>query len=594
MFTLILLALVLSAVLLVSASIIPSDVYIDNIVFNGKASTQQVMTFTCSETNNKGTLIVGNYLVNVTCNNPISNYALTEIARIPAVIEPLQNLACLVTDVSAYNQALLTQADQIISSTLSAGRRRRLLQLDPFADIASIINLAEIPKINAAYSLAQQDQTNIGILNTSLSLLTGNVTKLGGELQNLFAIVNQTNQEIIKVNNATIQDGIAISNLEAYTQAQTIAINNLTANTQAAVNALQAEITTNLNNLADFLNNNIPNATAKALANITTIMLNLTGSLQTQVNQILLDIQSGFTAENILIAAQEDIQSNRLLLQGLTAQVQSTIAGISEDMFIYETDPGVFPTPLTGIDLRNLQEAINVNYVTPIIGPRYEVHNVVMNFYLDTGAGLKLQIVQGTFTLLISTMIQYFGSENCTRTYIAPDWNGPLDLTPDGTTCTFYVEVVDTFCTTTVSPKFSWGSVTSPTLGSAACGTAPAFTNYAVLRTFTDYWNYVAVNLCPKRGNDTDNFYIWLERAQIAGTLNPPSGAICNAAWDAQLASIPTSGQSLAQVMLVAVNQVWGLANVDLSNKRLKLYGALPGQSNLIISYCVCDLYMTY
>lgn len=501
------LLLVLILFILTSASIIPSDVYTDNIVFEGKTSTQQVMTFTCSETNSQGTLIVGNYVVNVTCNNPVSNYDLTEIARIPAAIGALQTLACLVTDVSAYNQALLNQADSLITATLSSSARRRLLQTDgteknparrkltavtmvsgggyggAIADgvgiglgiYSSVVGTEALEKANEAYDLAQTDANTINQLTTQTTALASNVTILAGELLNLNTYVQNITTAITLLDIAQVNTTQAIRTLQAEVDVDQQTIKNLAGNTTAALNTIQGYLINNITSLANFVNTQVPNATAQAIAQVSTNLLNITQSLQTQVNQILQDLQVGFNAENSVIAAVEDLQSNRILLQGLTSQVQSLISLLPEDYFPFTTDPGVVPSVLTGENLRNLQEIIDVNYVTPQQSPisTYEVHNVQMNFYLDTGFGLQQQILLGTFQLPIETMLQYFSSDNCTRSYIAPDWNGPLDTTPDGTTCLFYIEVVDTYCNSFVKPYFSWGyNSTLPALAPYACGGA--------------------------------------------------------------------------------------------------------------------------
>lgn len=578
-----------------ASSIIPSSVITANINFNGQASQQQIISFQCSETNPSGILIVGQYVVNITCHNPVANYNLDEIARVPAAVDAFDNLICLVPNPAAFQKVLQDAADAAIGS-FAVGRR--LLSVDNIKYGSHKRGLKQIVDTVLALTALglsiyntvaiEKLQGQVGDLQTGLLNVTNQLVGQALLVQSLNTIAVNQQQEIGNLTLFDIGLNNTLTGIINANQGLNWAVGNLTLNTQTQFNALQGFIASNVTALQNFVNYQ-SNQTSLQFASVLTTVANLTTSLQNQINALNQNLQAGFNNFQLLTVQQQNAQSNTQLIQGITAKVQSLVETISNDMFPFFTDSGVSPSDLVGVDKRNFQEQIQIGYTTPQLASNspYQIHNTQMNFFIDTGFGLAQQLLQGAFPLQLETMIQFFGTSNCSRSYIAPSWAGPPDLIPDGTTCNFYIEVIDNYCNTLYTPssyptKFNWNSTGgSSQIQSSYCVGAgniqPSIST--VIKTYAQYYNYVQQTLCPARGNDTSLFFLSFTRAQTFGFFNP--SRLCNDQWDQMLTNSPTTGASLLQTLLYYVNLVWSLANIDLQKKKLKLFGALPGGVDL-------------
>jgi hypothetical protein len=587
--------------IIIHSAILPSSVYTQNIQFNGQPSTQQVMSFTCSDTNTQGTLLVGDYDVTITCNPPIIDYDITEINTIPTAVQLVENLVCLVTDETNFNQAIenanaqFLQQQQDTNDQIDAlGGRRRLLAIERFGTerkpllLAEGLSIAALAIASTALALGiknsidiKQLQNHFNELDDQTYLLTLQTLQLSGTVGGLQVENAKQGEQISDLNIAldntttTIQTQLTVQNQSLET------IRKLAQGTQDGLNALQIQIQETQQQTQFYINsqNNITHQQILALADV---LSSVTKKLQDEIDKTNIQLTTTIQNMNARDAAREDIQSDRVLIEGVTSMLFQSLARLDNALYAFWTDNGVKPGSLTGIDLRNTQEVVYVNFIAPLGDPnQYEIHNLRMKFYLDTEFGLQQQVEYGSNLLLLNTMVTYFSTDTCERAYVSPTQS------PDAfnnVTCRFWVEVEDTYCTSDVTPRAYWSDLSKININASLC-TVGAIqpTIYTVLKSFTAVQNYVAQQLCGKRGSDVNSkFMLYFVRRNVAGLFDPPRGSACNDPWDTMWQTALNTNQiSLLHLILGGVNQAWQIANVDLSKKRLKRVGAIPGGIDL-------------
>lgn len=580
--------IVLCLVGVYEAAIVPFSVTQSEILFDNKPSTQQTITFYCSETNAQGSLIVGNYDVHITCVPPVVQSTIQEIARIPERVElHSTDIACLVTDPERFLKAFRDAANEFIST----GNSRRLLsfktaigELQPharrlnfFADAIAIgLSTAALvigvrAEAKADFAIQKVDALDAVVKNNTQVLkdLRTVVKEHGEHISDINRMITNITKSIVESNEATIR--------LIDTQNNTIStLETLTHGVQNTLKELQDNIKSTQEQTAAYVNG-VNNQTHQQIISLAESMYSITESIKEEIKQIRVEHQITVQNINARDAAREDIASDRILMNSITAGVHLSLARLEDDMIAFLKNSGIAPTPLSGIDLVNLQEHMNIGFVTPVIGSVYEIHNVKMNYYLDTEYGIRMMVEQGTQVLSLSSMLTYFTTSNCKRAYI------PADQSPDpdnGIVCQLYLEVEEYYCQTTLSPIFDWEKHANQTvdLQSNWCVGAGNIQPVVktVIKTFEQYRNYIKTDLCPKRRSGT-KFQLHLQRGQAIGYFN--TSLECDIEWDTMLKKYGqgTGNPSLLFILLSTLNRVWSIANVDLAKRRIKRFGLLPG-----------------
>lgn len=594
------------------STILPSSVYTEIIQFNGQQSTQQTMTFTCSDTNPSGTLIVGNYLLDITCNAPEVDYRITELTTIPQSVVLMQNLACYATDAEAFQQAFQNSKQsflsniQDVSDSYSGNSNRRLLSTNarkllavtlPFGEIIDVAEegggggfLGKLANIGVA--IIATTALAIGIENTKqINVLHNQVDAINDEVASIATQVNKIDYVEIPLIQATdrhqgeqIQSlfyGVgnlssAVGNLQLGLNITNQNLQTLAAGTDKYLTQLRDQIhETQLQTAAAINSGN--NITHQAILSLADATVNSLQVLQSSMSKIQANLEIQIQNTNSMMANQEDVQSDRSLLAVLNQLVYDMIEALDSNYNLFTTDQGVSPGQLTGVDLRNTQESVYINYVTPTLGnSTYEIHSVRMRFYLDTYFGFQQQRQYGSQVILPNTITTYFTTPDCQRSYVPPN------QTPDpfnNVTCSFWVEVEDIYCVSNLTPKQYWTNTSVLDIPVSSCNVgAIATQSIQVLKTFDQFLSYVA-NLCGKRGSDVNSqFMLIFLRVLKGGLFDPPrTSDWCNAAWDTQFEQTSGSDSTLLRWLWGGMYGSWSLANVDLSNKRLKRYGNTPG-----------------
>jgi hypothetical protein len=575
-----------------NCAILPSSVLTENILFDGIPSTQQVITFTCSESNPQGQLQVGDYNVNIQCQAPVTEYILTEIARVPQAIFQHVDGSCSVSNPDAFTQLLNS-----LQNNLLPGTQRRLLEsveggeeleithryypaareLKQFDPVSFSIAVAALIKVTALEKQHNALSDKVDQYGVELKTVGDQLNELSYNVRQIYQIENSTQKEITILNQNMVIQNEAMANITNAQNSSISALQTLTQGTQNSLNKLQADLRYTQQQTAAFVNAQ-NNATDLKLIALADAMQQVTSILNTQITKLNLKLEQLKQNLNSRDSSIEDIYSNRVLLTATIASIHESISKVQQELFPLFTTPGVHPTSLSGVDLINLQEYVNVNFVTPSVGSVYEIHNVKMYFYLDTDLGLKQQVQLGVQVLPLESMITYFSSPGCQRAFVvnnaSPD---PISDIP----CGLWVETEDIWCSTTLSPAFDWGNRTQQVvqLDASFCtsgngGIQPS--TKKVLKSFDQFMSFVATDLCPKRRPGT-KFQLQFTRGQAIGYFDPLLD--CSIAWDDAFESAIQNGTSLtlAQILLSGVNTVWPLANVDLNKRKLKKYGAFPG-----------------
>lgn len=570
--------------IVLEAAILPSSDFIQNIQFDGAQSTAHVMTFTCSDTNPAGTVLVGDYQVDIECLNPVTESGLTELCTIPQSVLAMRNMMCLSTDATAFNEAAqnyLQQAQSFRRRLLSSSDRR-LLGPEAFVAGFGTFIMAGVALATATTALY------IGLMNSqSIGQLQGDVKNLGisldatkADAQHALGIasVNQaeisyTQQQVQLFYNSS-QAQIAASNSQIAAQnIQIAAIQGLANGTTAGLNALQAQVLSTQQQTAQFINSQT-NQTDQRIIELASSVYNMLGILTEQISDIKTDINLVQQNLNFRAAQIESVMSDTVLNNALIQSVHDSLKTIQSDMFAFTTDAGVAPAPLSGIDLRNIQDILTVNYRAASGGnPVYELHSVTLSFYMDTAFGFQQQIQQGQTVVAVQSLPSFFSTPDCQRAYVPPDQS------PDATNniqCQLWMETADNYCLTDISPRFNW-TITTPTLQSGYCtqgAIQPAITS--IKKTFQSTVDYIA-QICQARDPNSP-IVLFSARRAISYSINPPSGAACLQAWDTMISNMRQGTQpSLLLEVFVDLQRAWGFANIDLARRRLKLYGQMPG-----------------
>ena len=574
------------------AAILPSSVYTQNILFgpSQKQSTQQVMTFACSETNSQGRLIVGNYNLSITCNPAVAEFTYTSIAAIPQEVLFQTNLQLLVTNVTAANQALT-----YLLGNFQGSLRRRLLSINSDSqnrkpkDAEGEIGMG-LALVSLVWDAALQGQVGIlfkdvGELQEDINSLTDLTTQLGGQLHDVEGTVTHLTDVVATEYNVT-QNALAAQELQLQVQNGTLQIiQNFAAATQNNLVSLQTATAAALGQLQSSTNSEINN-TNHQVANLANVLLNLTATFAEQLNQLKINEDIAQQALNSRDNNIENQISNRGLLAALTQLVFSKIQALPQAFSGFFTDAGIAPGVLVGQDLINLQETITVNYVTQPnhYHGNYQIHNTQISFYLDTMFGIQ-QLVEGAQIVLpFDILPRYFTGPICSRAY--PGSTNENSDPPSTKPCRMFVEISDFYCTSNRWPQFNWTTANSIEIPNSTywCNVGaiqpvdPATnTNFNVYKDFPSLQSWVATSLCPARTNGT--LLMAYQRSGIVGTINPPADTYnCNLAWDAMKDAMNNLGTTNLFIGIFnGVYQSWSIANQDLTRKQFKRFGTLPG-----------------
>ena len=590
-----LLALVL-LVLQVRSAILPSSIFTQNILFgpNQVASTQQVLSGICSETNSFGQLIIGNYQVNITCQPAQAEFDFTEICDIPQEVLFEQLVQVLVSNLTAANQAISNlntnfqgSLRRLLSEDLNTARRGLKQGFVEKAGGKGAVIQGGIDVVLFLWDVSLQTQIGeldkaVGDLWTDVHNLTDWSVSMQNQITANLAIESQL-ANTVGVNYNTTQLELAAQDLALTAQQnETRILQSLADTAQANFVQLQSQTSSAIAALTGSTNTLVNNTNQQVIA-LANVLYNLTGSLSDQILQLQVNENIAIQNLNVRDNNLENEISNKALMFSLTNSVFKAISTLPPAFEGFFTDAGVAPSILTGENLINLQEMVSVNYVTQPTGGIYQIHNTQISFIQDTRYGIQ-QLVEGTQVVMpFDTIPTLFTGVGCSRAF--PGTTGASPDAPSSVPCKLWVEVSDVYCNSNRYPEFNWTSTggKSVTIPNATfwCnqggiqGVTPV-----VYRDYTSFKNYVASSICPARGFPANTtIMISYFRAGTSGFANPPTDSYnCGLAWDGM--KIAMTNQGVINLLLLILNgpyQSWSIANGDLIKKQLIRFGALPG-----------------
>lgn len=312
------------------------------ITINGLSTSETVATFVTSDYLNQGTVLVGNYAVEIQSPNPFYNFIVTEVGRIPKAIISYTWKVCLVADPSAYNSnspSGLPVADQGSQASILQGQadalsgaRRRLLddlslnieQSTLFHNLTALaknahppIDMVQIAQwLSNPASFTSSTQKS-GALDTFIRSLASNnmcfVLGLGSQAVSVNAVLNQG------VNYASVTDGsYFFDNWQKVIQIVDDC-NSLAAAGLAQTVTTQGQIITNLTNWNSILAGNISTADT-ALNNFMANYTAAQAALNATYIALVKATAEGFANETRLI------NTTTTMLENLIAQTNSNLA----------------------------------------------------------------------------------------------------------------------------------------------------------------------------------------------------------------------------------------------------------------------------
>ncbi len=567
-------------------AVVPISGYQQNTLFNGNPTTRNTVIITCTESDAFGTLLVGNYTLNVTCVPPSYNYRYTAVGSVPRATQLHIEKSCLIKDGDQYAQSrnlaaaqstnANTQTDtqsltspasrRLLTYSRDKSPRRELLFLEFAAVGLSIYAVVKAEQANAKADYAIQKITSLGDDVRQLGDQTVQLTKntdlaLSATAAQGEAIKGLTNQtESLFNDTRTLQKSFSslstqVISLANQTQAQFKAVGDaLLKNTKEL--ALSQEVQFN------HTNQQFQDVYTQMIAMNTQLEQEVTGLLRGQMEQAE-SIQNTLVVLSTLI---RQAQLHRLTI----ASYFTSLDELDQRLKPFTLGLGVRPTQqLFGPDKRVLIDRLDLNWVGITTGASYTIYASQLRFYVDTLWGVDYM----RYTTTLEAMTTLFGERTCARAYGDPDT--PLDS--GSVSCRVWAELrVSTCVSGQLSPKFSWRQVNSTSLKQSYCTDQIQTQPVQIFRNFQDLVTAFGQDPCTTPALEQ---HVVSYRTQNLFIL--PKNSLCTMTWRDQLYLSKTngtaSGYSLMYSMTALAANSLKLVFLDLYDKELQLYGRNPG-----------------
>lgn len=410
-----------------SSAFVSNSINERTILVNGLPTSQQTISFLATNLDSQGTFAIGQCTGSIIVNGPVFGYVTVPAGNVPRDVVSVQESACVVPDVNAYEAALQAQGEGLDLVWNSSGdnqtaipfdnstgadnnnrRRRRLLQQQD-NDLA---NSGPGVKTFGAMSSSTVD-SSYGSLSTSDSLLLQallNFQQIDWLLEEQVLTLNSIARITIKALNQTLD---IISLLQQRAQNTDAALAYLT---QFSVNAFNM-LANNVSQL--FYAQNVTNQAVLTLYNA--FIQNLQD--QVTVNQATQGAITGL--QNLRLADKSELRQwiDQQDLKDLSTKLYfNDLDQVPSGYTPYQRHPGVRPTPiLTGEDARILVDSIVINSVytyprnnTPInFRTGITVNEFTFNFYMNTEFAFEFDATGVDSATLLSQL----GPSQCVPSY---------------------------------------------------------------------------------------------------------------------------------------------------------------------------------
>lgn len=567
---------------LVVESVVPISGYQQNTLFNGKNTVRNTVIITCTESDPIGTLLVGNYTVNVTCVPPAYNYRFTAVGAVPKATQLRVEKACLIKDSSQYDSSqqlasAATNPQAQDDSSLTSPASRRLLFLPLLAAAAPVLGVGAALGLGVdGFVEARRANERLDKVQQSLDEAKATVGKLGETSDKLQAGLNATNLAL-----SALSDGMKVTNdtlhiLQGEADQLNLKFSNLSANVNNFINATDKQFTAL--NAAMAHNADVINANADQSFNYTNTQFKLVYDQMLSLNNVLqqeiktLTRGQMYQTENLQNAI---ITMTRLLRQAslhrlIIQSFYGSLDSLDQRLKPFTLGLGIRPAnQLFGSDKRVLLDRLDINWVTNNTANRYSIYATQVRIYIDSVWGMD----NLKFFASVEQMTNLFGDETCARSY------GDSDTPQDSSNiqCRVWAEVRTSVCLSSqLSPKFSWLGVNTTTLKQTFCTDPIQTLSVGVFRSFDNLVTNFQQDICTTPGTQVN---VASFRSGKRFTL--PSNGLCSKSWRDQIYySQVLSGQQgypLLYSVLSIFAQSYTVVFADLYDRELKIYGRNPG-----------------
>lgn len=544
---------------------------------NAKTSVYREIVYQASETNAEFDLNVGLYSLHYKAFQPVDSYAITEIGRVPKFSTLHRVSACFSNDPVKFQE--LTLADDPTASPA----QRRLLQdiLGIGATIIAGLALSEAKHATEIANAAFDKATAVEATTIALQATTKSIQK---EVDKQLEWNQAQGLRIDSLNNVTITQDLQVNELQAQQNRTSAALTEIT----AKMVEITATEKANLDTLQSQFNGAVDSLSTQLRAALVSQAQLISREHDENLRRAQLQTQAiEQLRENVggLASRVSDLIRNTQLSRLSSVQLQNEMKKISADFKVIVNDMGAAPIGLSGADRVVSLEYEVLNYITPVSGTLYYLHNIKFKWFLDSEYALqKINDLNPDFNQLLKL---FSSSSACQRAYVSD--NQIADPASD-TSCVMHAEVQDSYCgrdtTIDAGHKFTWENAdTTKTFAGQPALLSSSYCNAAggngaivpgpitVLRTLPDFLSYVQV-LCHQARDG--NYTLHGFRTPTINSFNPDPST-CDMNLDDMFQSLYDTGvKSLAFELLELLRNSFIPSYIDMRRREKLKYGVAP------------------